>query len=116
MAELNRITHAAVKAEVLRRLESAPKLAAIDAIALFEGGLGELCDVTLAITAPEEARIARLMARDGITEEYARSRIRAQKPDEFFTSRCGYNLVSDCANPEDFAARAKALFEVILNP
>ena len=71
---------------------------------------------TVVITAPPEIRVRRIMEREGISEEYARSRVRAQKPDEFFTSRCGYNLVSDCANPEDFAARAKALFEVILNP
>ena len=76
--DLNRITHGAVKAEVVRRLAEKPKLAAIDAIALFEGGLAELCDVTVAVTAPEEARIQRLMARDGISEDYARSRITAQ--------------------------------------
>ena len=46
LEELNHITHGAVKREVLRRLEGDPSLAAIDAIALFEGGLVELCDVT----------------------------------------------------------------------
>ena len=46
LLDLNRITHAAVKQEVLRQLETAPQLAAIDAIGLFEGGLAELCDVT----------------------------------------------------------------------
>ena len=78
LLDLNRITHGAVKREVLRRLEPKPKLAAIDAIALFEGDLAELCDVTVAVTAPEEVRVKRLMARDGISEAYARSRIAAQ--------------------------------------
>ena len=109
LAELNRITHAAVKAEVLRRLESAPKLAAIDAIALFEGGLGELCDVTLAITAPEEARIARLMARDGITEEYARSRIRAQHDPNWYRERCDHVLEND-GDQASFQAKCLAFF------
>ena len=63
LEDLNAITHGAVKAEVLRRLAGKPKLAAIDAIALFEGGLAELCDVTVAVTAPEEARIQRLTVR-----------------------------------------------------
>ena len=45
-------------------------LVAIDAIGLFEGGLAELCDVTVAVTAPVEDRVKRLMGRDGITEEY----------------------------------------------
>ena len=52
LLDLNTITHAAVKKEVLRRLESSTGLAAIDAIGLFEGGLAELCDVTVAVTAP----------------------------------------------------------------
>ena len=92
LLDLNAITHSAVKAEVLRRLESNPHLAAIDAIGLFEGGLAPLCDVTVAVIAPEEDRIRRLMDRDGITEEYARSRIRAQHSDDWFRERCTETL------------------------
>ena len=92
LADLNRITHGAVKAEVIRRLGEQPALAAIDAIALFEGGLAELCDVTVAVTAPEEDRVQRLMARDGISEAYARSRIAAQHEDDWFRRRCDHVL------------------------
>ena len=88
LEDLNRITHSAVKQEVLRRLNTKPALAAIDAIGLFEGGLAELCDVTVAVTAPMEQRVQRLIARDGISEDYARSRIAAQKSEEWFRSRC----------------------------
>lgn len=88
LLDLNTITHSAVKKEVLHRLESRPALAAIDAIGLFEGGLAELCDVTVAVTAPEELRIHRLMARDGISEEYARSRIAAQKNQQWYRDQC----------------------------
>ena len=90
--DLNQITHGAVKAEVVRRLAEKPKLAAIDAIALFEGGLAELCDVTVAVTAPEEARIQRLMARDGIDRDYAKRRIDAQKNADWFRENCDYCL------------------------
>ena len=90
--DLNQITHSAVKAEVLRRLAHKPKLAAIDAIALFEGGLAELCDVTVAVTAPEEDRIRRLMTRDGIDRDYAKRRIAAQKSAEWFRERCDFCL------------------------
>lgn len=95
LADLNAITHSAVKREVLRRLETAPELAAIDAIALFEGGLAELCDVTVAVTAPVEERAKRLMLRDGIPESYARSRIAAQHDDGWFRSRCTHTLTND---------------------
>ena len=88
LEDLNRITHGAIKAEVLRRLESHPRLAAIDAIALFEGGLADLCDTTVAVTAPEEVRVQRLMHRDNISEDYARSRIAAQHDDDWFRERC----------------------------
>ena len=56
LQELNLITHAAVKKEVLRRLEAKPSLAAIDAIGLFEGNLAPICHITVAITAPEIGR------------------------------------------------------------
>ena len=95
LQDLNRITHSAVKAEVLRRLEHAPELAAIDAIGLFEGGLADLCNITVAITAPEEARVQRLMLRDNISEDYARSRIRAQHSEDWFREKCDYVLVND---------------------
>ena len=92
LLDLNAITHDAVKAEVLRRLETAPRLAAIDAIALFEGGLAELCHTTVAVTAPAEVRVRRLMLRDGISEEYARNRIAAQHDEAWFRSHCAYTL------------------------
>ena len=95
LLDLNAITHAAVKKEVLRRLESDPKLAAIDAIGLFEGDLAELCDVTVAVTAPTEDRVRRLMARDGISESYARSRIAAQHDENWFRQRCDHILSND---------------------
>ena len=92
LLDLNRITHAAVKREVLRRLGEKPALAAIDAIALFEGGLAGLCDVTVAVTAPVEDRVRRLMRRDDIPEDYARRRIAAQPEESWFREKCGFVL------------------------
>ena len=104
LSDLNAITHGAVKSEVLRRLKDRPRLAAIDAIALFEGNLAELCDVTVAVTAPEEARIARLMARDGISRDYAKRRIAAQKSAGWFRQKCDYCLENDGTQPQFQAA------------
>ncbi len=107
LEDLNRITHSAVKAEVQRLLSPVPKLAAIDAIGLFEGGLEELCQLTVAITAPEESRIARLMQRDNIPEEYARARIAAQRPQSEFQAMCSYTLHND-STPEAFREKCLA--------
>lgn len=92
LADLNAITHACVRREVEKVLAQKPKLAAIDAIALFESGLDSLCDVTVAVTAPMEERVRRLMARDSIPESYARSRIAAQHEEDWFREKCTYTL------------------------
>ena len=110
LQDLNRITHAAVKQEVLRLLEEKPPLAAIDAIGLFEGELAQLCDVTVAVTAPEEDRIRRLMARDNITEDYARARIAAQHKDDWFREKCDITLEND-KNLDAFATKCLAFLK-----
>jgi len=92
LLELNNTTHGAVKREVLRILESKPKIAAIDAIALFESGLDAFCDITVAVTAPEDMRIRRLMERDGISREYAQKRIAAQHTNDWYQGKCTYTL------------------------
>ena len=104
LLDLNRITHSAVRQEVLRRLEARPALAAIDAIGLFESGLAELCHVTVAVTAPLEQRIQRLMERDGISEDYARSRIAAQKSDAWFRSHCDV-VLENAGDFQSYAAK-----------
>ena len=107
---LNGITHRAVRQEVLRQLEASPPLAAIDAIGLFESGLDSLCDITVAVTAPLEARVARLMARDGISEDYARSRIDAQHDEDWFRQRCDYILENN-ASAADFLKKSVAFLD-----
>ena len=67
LIDLNKITHSAIRTAVLHRLAERPALAAIDAVALFESGLAELCDVTVAVTAPADIRIKRLMQRENIS-------------------------------------------------
>lgn len=109
LLDLNAITHGAVKKEVQRLLAAKPRLAAIDAIGLFEGGLAELCDVTVAITAPEESRVARLIARDGIPEEYAKARIAAQKSRQWYLERCDHVLENNTTEA-DFMAKCLAFF------
>ena len=109
LADLSKITHGAVITEVTRRLTPAPKLAAIDAIGLFESGLNKMCQVTVAVTAPEEDRIARLTKRDNIDREYALSRIRAQRSQEEFSALCDYTLVND-STQEAFYSKCLAFF------
>ena len=118
LADLNAITHKAVKTEVMARLPkngsmwaSTPTVA-IDAYGLFEGGLAELCAVTVAVIAPVEDRVRRLMERDQITEDYARIRIAAQRTNEEFSRLCQYTLDNN-GTLEDFQSKCLAFLKEI---
>lgn len=92
LRQLNAITHAAVAERVRELLKKQKGNAAIDAIGLFESGLDALCTCTVAVTAPKETRVARLMLRDGITRDYALRRIEAQRADAEFEALADYSL------------------------
>ncbi len=109
LLDLNKITHSAVKQKVVQLLQNHTGLTAIDAIGLFEGDLAKLCDLTVAITAPEEIRIQRLMQRDGISKEYAQKRIAAQKSQNEFCALCDYSLENN-GSKADFYAKCLAFF------
>ncbi len=110
LAALNAITHRCVRREVERALTAHPPLAAIDAISLIEAELAPLCDLTIAVTAPLEARVTRLCARDGISREYALSRIRAQHENAWFSAQCDYTLTND-SDPNTFRAKCVAFLK-----
>ena len=68
--KLNAIVFRFLIPELERRMDSIPDgLYAIDAINLIESGLDRLCDRTIAVTAPTELRVRRIMARDNITDQ-----------------------------------------------
>lgn len=89
---LNRITHAHVlaRAEALIEDMQGNGVSAVlfDAPLLFESGFDKRCDLIVCVVAPLPVRVARLMARDGITEAQAHARIRTQIPDEELIHRC----------------------------
>ena len=110
--KLNGIVFRFLIPELERRLDSIPDgLYAIDAINLIESGLDRLCDRTIAVTAPTELRVRRIMARDNISEQYARLRISAQKSDEFYRGKCDLELNNAADTPESFQREAKKFFE-----
>ena len=112
---LNRIIYARLPRELLRRMdESSAPVVGIDAINLVESGLCRLCRRTVAVLAPSEQRVRRIMARDGIPEEYARLRVQAQKDDEFYRTHCTDTLFNDCADAAAFEDAAYAALHRIL--
>lgn len=81
LARLDRITHPAVIAESDRRVATIREGAiVVDAVKLIESGHADICDEVWLITTPEETQIARLMVRNDLTEDEARTRVEAQPP------------------------------------
>ena len=111
---LNQIVYRFIVPEVERQLQG-NDLFAIDAINLMESGLGRLCQCTVAVIAPAERRVHRIMERDGITEEYARLRIAAQKSDEFYRSACDLELYNNEETALAFAKMAEDFFCTLIH-
>ncbi len=126
LEKLTNLTQPLVKQRVLAQIrasDAAPaacspfpvpsRFAVIDAIGLFESGLGEECSLTVAVVAAPEIRLRRLMARDGITEDYARARISAQKPAEWYSAHADIALENN-GSEEDFARTCRDVFAAAL--
>ena len=115
LVRLNTIIYAHLPRELERRMAASPApIIGIDAINLVESGLSKLCDRTLAVLAPVEDRIRRIMARDGISDEYARLRVAAQKDDAFYRTHCTDILENTSAAPEAFQKTALLFFQRLL--
>lgn len=95
-AALNAIVHPAVIEVITNALKKTDlPVVLIDAPLLFQAGLDNLCDVTVAITAPEAERIRRICERDGISKEQAMARINAQPSEDYYRKRATFVLEND---------------------
>lgn len=95
---LNEITHPHILRKMKENIEECrqkrKKVVVLDAPLLFEAGLERICTVTLAVLAPREQRLQRVMARDSITREEAEKRMSAQQQDQYYKDRSDYVLVN----------------------
>ena len=114
MAQLNEVIYRFIVPEVQRRCQ-AGELVAVDAINLIESGAEALCDRTVAVTAPAELRVRRIMARDNITEQYARLRISAQQPDEYYRGKCDCELNNAADTAAAFEMEAREFFQRLID-
>ena len=118
LRDLNAITHRYIGKELARRIAEwesrGGEVVAIDAIALIESGRASTCDVVVAVTAPKEIRMSRIMARDGITREQAEMRIDAQKPDSFYRDNCDFSLEGIYNDPVYFESVCVEFFDKLI--
>ena len=80
LRRLERIVHPAVGTALMKELSlvSETGIVIIDAVKLLEGNSGALCQSKWMIICPEEQELARLIARNGFSEQEAWARIHAQ--------------------------------------
>lgn len=115
LARLDGIIFEFLPRELKRRMdESDAAVVGIDAINLIESGLSRMCRRTVAVLAPAEDRVQRIMARDALTEDYARLRVEAQKPDDFYRKHCTDILVNNSADAAAFEETAYRALQTIL--
>lgn len=114
LQQLNAITHPYIRQAARDAFAAYSKrgclLCIYDAPVLFEGEMETLCDKTCAVLAARNTRIARIVARDAITEEYAALRIDAQKDDAFYRERCDYVVQND-ADLDTLYTQVRKIYE-----
>ena len=112
---LNSITHPPIMNRVRAAIRSAEAEAVVlDAPLLFESGADALCGQTVAVIAKRETRCARIIARDGITEQEALRRISAQQPDEYYRRRATVVFEND-RDAASFEAAARQWIRTFLH-
>lgn len=115
--QLNRITHFYVMKRIEAHLEKAKsggmRVAIVDAPLLFESGADRLCDINIAVIAPYNVRLERIVKRDGISRSDAIVRLDSQPSDAFYRERCDY-ILENGEDIESFTQKAKELIGIIL--
>lgn len=87
----------------------------LDAPTLFESGVNEICNKTVAVLSDKDLRLKRILARDNITTEQALLRINAGKSDDFYKEKCDfviYNNSDENTFNNDFSNLLKEIFEL----
>ena len=111
---LNAITHPAILELTKQHLEYAAdngyEVAVVDAPLLFEAAFDKLCDAVVAVIAPADLRLTRIMERDGITQEAATRRMAAQQPDTYYC-REGVAVLRNDTTPDALREQANALWQ-----
>lgn len=95
---LNNCTLKYIKEKIEQELQKLDneKIIAIDAPLLFEAKLDSMCEFVIAVISDNIGlQIERIIKRDGITKEQAIARLKAQKTNEFYTTRSRYVIVNN---------------------
>jgi len=114
LRRLEAITHPVIVRTIRQRVAASRRpVVVIDAIKLFESSLASDCDEVWVVTCRPEQQLARLMARNGLTEEEALARIRAQPPQEEKVSRAD-RVIDNSGSIEETRRQVATLWQEVL--
>lgn len=88
--EIDNIVHPAVAEDFERS-----NMEWMECAILYESGFNRLVDKVIAVTAPTDIRIARIVARDNIPESKAKEWIARQMDQEEVARRADFNIIND---------------------
>lgn len=100
LAQVNELVHPFVRKDFKNWLKLHEQVPYIihEAAILFESGFHKMMDFTILVSAPEEQRIARVVARDGVSEQMVRERMQKQWSEEKKQLLASKILVNDNKN------------------
>lgn len=116
---LEALTHPAILTALRARIAAWQSRARPDAVLvvvlplLYEAGVDGLVDRVLVTDAPDETLIARVQARDGLTDAEARQRLAAQWPAAEKAARADY-VVDTTGALDETRARVRALWPALV--
>ena len=76
--------------QLARREKRGDRAVFLDAPTLYQSGADALCRKVVAVLAPPEDRLRRIMKRDRLTEEEAKARMASQPGDDFFLGKADH--------------------------
>jgi len=111
---LNRLVHPLILQRMRRRIarfgaEGFRGPVVVDAALMLDWAFERECDAVIAVTAPEELQVARLVAGRGWSEAEARRRLAAQKPNAHFAAAADVTIENSGTEAELAGAAVRTL-------
>lgn len=94
LADLNAIVHPAVTRDFEAWAEQQGDYVILESAILFEAGLADRVDTTVAVLAPRDLRIERVARRDGLSVDEVVRRMRSQLDDDALSRRADHVIVN----------------------
>lgn len=114
LREYGRIIFPYIRSEIFRKIgeyeAKGEKLVVLDAPTLFESGMDSVCKAVISVVAPLDIKLKRVLERDGIPVEFAKSRLSSQFSEKYFFDRSDWVI----ENTGDLDSLSEKVTELVL--